>query len=53
MHSTAYFNAHTDTDIATDNATIAHSVAHTNNAYTCTHTDHDASGLCWVVVGLW
>ena len=54
MHSTAYFDAHTDTDIATDNATIAHSVAHTtNHAYTCTHTDHDASGLCWVVVGLW
>ena len=39
--------------LATDNATIAHSVTHTNNAYTCTHTDHDASGLCWGVVGMW
>ena len=54
VHIATDFTADTDTNIATDNATIAHSVAHTtNHAYTCTHTDHDACGLCWVVVGLW
>ena len=41
VHSTAYFDAHTDTNIATDNA-----------AHSCADCIAHYNRLCWIVVGM-